>query len=146
MDTPQDKGRQFEKELAEEFGLKRVPGSGAVWHSKLDLLGRRARWSLKSTTTPRFPLTFEDILEALDACYGLGGDGSTPLWAVRTLIGDFVVIRKEDFISMQKGEHSFINKEKPQVAERKARARQPELLRDLDLEGLPLDSDKGKIG
>ena len=145
METPQDKGRQFEIDLAAEFGLKRVPGSGSVWHSKLDLVGNKARWSLKATGNPKFPITFEDILEALDHCYGLGGDGATPLWAARTPVGDFVVMRKEDFKELSKGDLKIITTEKPQVAARKARARQPELMRDLDLEGLPLDTDKGKI-
>ena len=130
MGTPQIDGREFERELAAEFGLDRVPGSGSVWYSKLDLKGNKARWSLKYTTTNRFPIAFEDLLEALDVCYGLGGDGSTPLWAIRNPIGDFILMRKEDFKAMQAGETKFINEDRPQVAARKARARQPELLRE----------------
>lgn len=135
MNTPQNQGREFEKELAEEFGLNQVPGSGSVWYSKLDLSGNNVRWSLKFTTRENFPITFHDILEALDACYGVGGDGSTPLWAARIepLEEDFIVMRKEDFKLMQMGFQKLMNiisEDKPQVAARKNRARQPELLRE----------------
>jgi len=135
MDTPQQLGRNFEKELAEEFGLKQVPGSGSVWHSKLDLSGDNVRWSLKFTTKKVCPLKYEDFEEAIDACFGVGGDGSTPLWAARIepLGEDFIVMRKEDFKLMQAGFTKLMNiisEDKPQVAARKSRARQPELLRD----------------
>lgn len=130
MSTPQQQGRDFEKDLAEEFGIKQVPGSGSVWHSKLDLRGHEARWSLKFTSKDNFPITFADILEGIRSCYGVGGDGTTPIWAARIPIGDFIIMRKEDFIAFQEDNVKLINKEKPQVAERKAKARTPELLRD----------------
>lgn len=132
MSTPQDQGRQFEKDLANEFGTDQVPGSGSVWHSKLDNSGYGARWSLKFTEKEQFPISYSDILEALEACYGIGGDGSIPLWAARVPIGDFVLMRKEDFKDLQEGNVNFINKDKSKVAERKARANLPELLREDD--------------
>ena len=131
--TPQQLGRDFEKELATEFGLKQVPGSGAVWHSKLDIHGNDARWSLKSTDLVSFPITLTDIREAFEACYGPGGDGSIPLFAVRMqqIDEDFVVMRKEDFIAFHADDLKLINSdERPQVAARKKRARTPELLRE----------------
>jgi hypothetical protein len=130
MDTPQDKGRQFEKELAQEFGLKQVPGSGSTWHSKLDINGNGARWSLKFTEKSWFPITMADIHEALDACYGVGGAGETPIWAARVPEGDFIIMRKEDFIALHENDMTFIVKENKKLAARKAKANTPELLRE----------------
>lgn len=130
MNTPQQDGINFEKELAKEFGLQRTPASGSVWYSKLDMRGNNARWSLKSTERDRFPLTLLDIEEALDACYGTGGDGATPLWAIRNPLGDFIVMRKEDWIAMNVDDIKLINEDRPQVAARKERARRPQLLRE----------------
>lgn len=125
-------GTEFEQELAKEFGLERVPGSGSTWHSKLDLSGSGFRWSLKATIQQKFPLRFIDVLEALEACFGPGGDGSKPIWAVRNRLGDFIVMRKEDFIALQSKEINLIETDRPQVAERKKKAKTPELLRGID--------------
>lgn len=132
METPQSKGRQFEKDLADEFGLKLVPGSGSVWHSKLDLQGYGARWSLKYTDGSMFPLNYAILKEAHEACYSPGGDGSIPIWAVRMgkLDEDFIVMRKEDFKRLQTGDITLIEEDRPQVAARKKRASLPELLRE----------------
>jgi hypothetical protein len=130
--TAQSQGREFEKELAEEFGLQQIAGSGSVWHSKLDAKGNNARWSLKFTTNLSFPLTVSDIYEALEACYGPGGDGSTPIWAVRMEAtgDDYIVMRKEDWAAFHMDDLKYINEDRPQVAARKAKAKVPELLRD----------------
>jgi len=128
--TPQKQGRDFEKELAKEFGLTQVPGSGSVWHSKLDLIGKGFRWSLKYTEKSKNPIDFETIDEAMLACYGAGGDGSSPIWVARIQGNDFIMMLKEDFKSIQQGDIKLIEEEKPHIAARKARARQPELLRE----------------
>lgn len=130
MPTPQEQGRQFEKDLAEEFGLELVPGSGSVWHSKLDLLGQETRWSLKYSESGSFPIKAVDIATAEEQCFGLGGDGKTPIWAARMPRGDYIVLRKEDFVAMQKGNINLINKGNPKSEARKAQARLPELLRE----------------
>ena len=133
METPQSKGRQFEKELAEEFGLKQVPGSSSVWHSNLDLYGNEGRWSLKFSEKKQFPISYNDIKEALEICFGLGGDGATPLWATRIDLGDFIIMRKEDWLDMQAENFtSLINKGNLKAEARKAQARLPELLREDD--------------
>lgn len=97
--TPQQQGRQFEKEIADEFDLQTTPASGAFWFSKLDLFGYGTRWSCKFTQKRSFRLTQDDIDEAVKACQGPGGDGSIPLWMLR--LGsekyDLVIMRKEDF-------------------------------------------------
>lgn len=134
--TPQERGREFEDELALEFGLDVVPGSGSQWHSKLDITGKGARWSLKYTEGHSVPLTAVDLYEAVEACEGIGADGSMPLWAIRMekLFGvcetDFVLLRKEDFRSLAAGELELIAPEKPKAAQRKARAAIPALLRE----------------
>jgi hypothetical protein len=130
METPYNKGRQFEKDLADEFGLKLVPGSGSVWHSKLDLEGNNFRWSLKYTDGSTFPLNYTILREAYEVCYGPGGDGASPIWAIRIPMGDFILMRKEDFKDMQSGDITLIEEDRPQVAARKKRASQPELLRE----------------
>ncbi len=131
--TPQNQGRQFEKDLSEEFGLKQTPASGSVWHDKLDLVGDDTRWSLKYTESGAFPLTSSDIYEAEQVCFGPGGDGRTPIWAIRFPPGDFIVLRKNDFKLMQAGYTKLLNiieEDRPQVKARKDRASRPELLRE----------------
>ena len=129
-------GSNFEEELSKEFGIKRVPGSGNQFHSKLDAHGKGARWSLKATKNKSISIEQKTIDEAVDACFGLNGDGSIPVWAFR--IGsdeyDLVLLRKEDFIALQRGELNIINEEKgkERVNERRRKASLPALLRDGD--------------
>lgn len=128
--SEQNLGLKFEEELASEFGLDRVPGSGSTWHSKLDLKGNNARWSLKATDKFRWPISARDIYEAKERCLGLGGDGATPIWAARIQGEDYIVLRKEDFKLLQAGEIKFINQNKSKSSQREARSRVPSLLRE----------------
>lgn len=128
--SEQNLGLKFEEELAKEFGLDRVPGSGSIWHSKLDLSGNNARWSLKATSKDRWPISMSDIMEGIDMCFGPGGDGSTPMWAARTPIGDFILMRKEDWISFHVDDLKLINKKSGKAEEREARSKVPALLRE----------------
>lgn len=135
MVTPQKEGLEFENDLSKEFGLERVSGSGSTWHSKLDLSGYGARWSLKYSSKKIFPLKYEDLEKAIDACLGPGGDGSIPIWAARIkpLNEDFIVMRKEDFKLMQMGYTKLlkiIDLSNEKVRARKERAKKPELLRE----------------
>ncbi len=125
-------GDKFESDLSSEFGLKRVPGSGNQSHSKLDLVGNGFRWSLKSTGKSSASIKSSDIAEAVEACYGLNGTGETPIWAYRIDDHDMIMMRKEDFKAIQRGELSIINVEKgkEKVNERRRRAATPSLLRD----------------
>ena len=127
-------GDKFERDLSEEFGLRRVPGSGNQAHSKLDLAGNGFRWSLKATGKASSSIRTTDIEEAIDLCYGLNGTGETPLWAYRIGEHDLILMRKSDFVSLQKGEVRAINdaKGKEKVIERRLRAATPSLLRDGD--------------
>lgn len=125
-------GQQFETDLSTEFGLTRVPGSGNQSHSKLDLVGQGFRWSLKATRNLSANIKFSDIAEAIEACYGLNGTGETPLWAYRIQEEDMIMMRKSDFVALQKGEIRAINEEKgkEKVNERRRLAATPSLLRD----------------
>ena len=128
----QNQGRQFEKDLAHEFGLEQIPGSGSVWHSKLDLTGHGARWSLKYTSKSICPLKYKDFVEGIKACLSPGGDDSIPIWAARIepLGEDLIVMRKEDFKLLQTGHIKLIEEDRPQVIQRKEKSRIPELLRN----------------
>lgn len=126
-----DLGTQFEIDLAKELGIKRVPGSGNQFHSKLDLHGQGARWSLKATEKASASIKVSDIIEAINACYNIVGDGSIPLWAYRIQNYDMVMMRKEDFIEYQRGELELIEqKVDDKYKQRSARAAVPRLLRD----------------
>jgi hypothetical protein len=121
-------GTQFEQELADELGLKRVGGSGSGWSSKLDVRGKETRWSLKATADDGFRLDRKTIQEALQATGGIGGTGETPIWAVRISLGDFIVMRKEDWIRFMTEDSFSIQ---PSGSEqRRNRAKVPQLLRE----------------
>ena len=121
-------GTKFEKELADELGLKRVSGSGSGWSSKLDVRGRNTRWSLKATGEDGFRLDGNMLREADSVCGGIGGTGETPIWAVRILSGDFIIQRKEDWIRFIKEDSFSVPQTKAE--ERKAIAKTPQLMRD----------------
>jgi len=126
-------GAKFEEELSKEFEIKKTPGSGNQWYSKLDLFGRGARWSLKATAKKSISIGQDVIDEAVNACERMSGDGSMPLWAFR--IGDdkhdIIAMRKEDFKLLQAGELKLIGEGvKEQVAQRRAKASTPVLFRD----------------
>ena len=124
-------GTKFEEDLAKEFGLKRVPGSGNQFHSKLDVQGKGARWSLKATDNASASIKVSDIVEAIKACYNIVGSGDLPLWAYRIQGHDMVMMRKEDFIELQRGELELINTQVDEkYQQRRARANTPRLLRD----------------
>jgi len=128
-------GKIFEDDLSKEFGIDKVPGSGNQYHSKLDLKGNGARWSLKATSHKSISVTQDVIDEAVAACESLSGDGSMPLWAFR--IGDnsydMIMMRKEDFKALQAGELKLIEVETNKKTEQKRlRAKIPRLLRNGD--------------
>jgi hypothetical protein len=124
-------GLKFEEDLAREFGLRKVSGSGNKWHSRLDLSGRGAKWSLKATSNKSLSISEGIINEAIDACEGIGGDGSIPVWAFRIGEHDIISLRKEDFKLLQKGKLKLINEGvKEKVTQRRARAETPSLFRD----------------
>ncbi len=125
-------GDKFESDLSSEFGLQRVPASGNQPHSKLDLVGRGFRWSLKATGNLSASIKHSDITEAIEACFGLNGTGETPLWAYRIQDEDMIMMRKSDFIALNAGDIRAVGEEKgkEKVNERRRKAATPSLLRD----------------
>ena len=136
--NPQELGRRFEKEIADEFGLQQTPASGALWFSKLDVVGFSSRWSCKFTEKRSFRLSQDEIEEAIRACTGVGGDGTIPVWALR--IGneryDLVMMRKEDFKLLLQKDISPGIQETGKSAQKRRRSEIPILLRE--------DTDSGE--
>lgn len=119
--------------MEQELGIQRVPGSGSVWHSKLDLAGNGTRWSLKATSKHTFSVDDDLIREALEAVNGPNGDGAIPLWAIRKSAGsarqeDFVLMRKDDFIDITKGRLELARESRSEARRRMAAT--PALLRE----------------
>jgi hypothetical protein len=122
-------GTEYELKMAERIGAKRIVGSGNTWHSKLDLKGIIARWSLKFTSKKSFVVTEDTIDEAVHACEGPGGDGSVPLWLFGTPKHDMVMLRLNDFEMMQETEVELIKVESNKSEQKKKRASVPQLFR-----------------
>lgn len=97
--TPQEEGRLFEQEIAQEFGLRNSFASGSFWFDPLDINGRGTRWSAKYTRNKSFPLSQALVDEAVEDTSGPGADGSIPIWVVRLQSPqyDLIVLQKEDF-------------------------------------------------
>lgn len=118
-------GTEFENDLAKELGLHRVSGSGNQWHNQLDVKGRGTRWSLKATAEEGFRIDRKMLIEALNV---VSTTGEVPIWAVRIPAGDFITMRKEDWIRfLQEGEFTIpLDK----TAAKRLRANTPQLLRE----------------
>lgn len=124
-------GTAFEREISKRLGLHLVPGSGNQWHSKLDLKGRFARWSLKFTEKASYKLSQSDWDEAVAATQSLQGDGRIPLMLIRLAKPkyDLVVIHLEDFLAMQDEGVEFVESAPGASKERAAAAKIPGLFR-----------------
>ena len=124
-------GREFEEDLAYRFGLNQTPGSGNQWHSKLDIAGMGARWSLKFTKGRTFTIDYDLIDEAREATGGLGGGGEIPIWGIR--IGDpkytFVMVSDIDFERMFAEEVKLVRTASARAEARRRLASTPQLLR-----------------
>lgn len=125
----QDIGAEFEESFAEEMGLDLVPGSGSQWHSKLDVSGGGARWSLKATSHKSYSLKKEDLLEIQAACAETGEIG---LMAIELDHFDdpivAIVLDPNNFKQFAAGEFQFVLETKSDA--RRRRAHVPELLRE----------------
>lgn len=131
--TAQQRGRDFEVNLASELGLETTPASGAVWYSKLDVKGKKTRWSLKHTDSNTFSINIGLISEAVNATQGIQGDGTIPMWAFNIGgIGEtLVMMRLRDFKLLQEGE-TLVDVISSRSDERRKRASLPILLRSED--------------
>ena len=75
VSRPQDIGAEFEVEFSERHGLRKVPGSGSQWHSKLDAHGLGVRWSLKATKHGSYTIDSKDLWELVQS-HAPGEDGA----------------------------------------------------------------------
>lgn len=98
-----DIGDEWETELARRISGKKVPGSGAKWHSKLDVRGRGTIWSAKATEAASFRVD-ADMLREMRSSVGTPGAlgiDITPILGVRLGGGEeVVVIQLDDFLSL----------------------------------------------
>lgn len=122
-----DAGREFEKRFAAEMGLDQVPGSGSTWHSKLDVKGFRARWSLKWHRGKTYTISRALLAEAQAATGAPGGTGEIALHGF-SLDGDWLVLMEAStFKAIAEGELVLVRESKADARRREAAI--PELLR-----------------
>lgn len=103
MSTSKQIGDEWESELARKVGGRKVAASGAKWHSKLDVRGRKTLWSAKATEAASFRVDADMLREMRTsvATPGALGIDVTPILAVRTGTGDeVVVIQIDDFLAL----------------------------------------------
>lgn len=60
-DTPQEKGRKFERKLAKKLGGRVQPGSGAVPFAKEDVKTETHLIQCKSTTKRQYTIKLDDL-------------------------------------------------------------------------------------
>lgn len=131
MSSSKEIGDEWEAELARKIGGRKVAASGAKWHSKLDVRGRRTIWSAKATEAASFRVDADMLREMRGsvATPGALGLDVTPILAVRTGSGDeVVVIQIDDFLALMSSEESYGG---PQIKP-KSRDRSPQLFRESD--------------
>jgi hypothetical protein len=104
--TPQQAGRDYERELAERYGGTPQPGSGATPRFKLDWKVGQLLVSAKRTKHRSYRLTAEELQEALAGAQGPGGRGETPAMAIRMegFPDDVFVLRGSDLQQIMTGE------------------------------------------
>lgn len=104
--TPQQEGRDYEAELAERYGGKAQPGSGAGPRFKLDLKLGSLLFSAKHTSHESYRLTAADLREALAGAAGPSGRGEIPAMAIKMegFPDDVFVLRGRDLAMILAGE------------------------------------------
>jgi hypothetical protein len=86
--TPQELGRQYEKELAKRLGLKQTSASGAKWYDQGDLKSQKVLIEVKHTLKPSFPLS-EKLFGKLKKQKKIG---QIPIVVVKTESEEFLVM------------------------------------------------------
>lgn len=130
--TPNEIGREWEKQLAARLGGSVVPGSGNQWHSKLDVGSHSFLWSCKATLAQSFRLTLDDVYEAVRAVIGPGGKGGRTIPAIALKIQDeeLAVLRLSDLLELLQEDVKFIPLSKKQ--EKIQRGSVPSFKREID--------------
>lgn len=123
-------GEEWEKELARKVGGRKTPASGAKWHSKLDVRGRKTIWSAKATEAASFRVDADMLREMQTsiATPGALGIDFTPILAVRLGGGqEVVVVQLDDFLGLLGGDAPIIDGGAP-----RPRDKRPQLFRQTD--------------
>jgi hypothetical protein len=100
--TPQERGRDYERELAARYGGRPQPASGATPLFKLDWKLGNLLVSAKRTMARSYRLTADELQEALAGAQGPGGRGEIPAMAIRMegFPDDVFVVRGSDLRAM----------------------------------------------
>lgn len=105
MSTPQQRGRDYEEEVAKSLGGEPTKGSGNVWHTKLDFQNVSLVISCKYTEAESLRLTQDSLDEVIQAVDGPGGRGGDVVPGLATRVGgpdgtDFITLRAVDLIRL----------------------------------------------
>lgn len=124
--TPQQEGRDYETELAERYGGRAQPNSGATPRYKLDLKLGVLLFSAKHTQHESYRLTAADLQEALAGAAGPGGRGEIMAMAIHMagFPDDVFVLRGSDLRAILEGEVEVTITPGGRRAEKLAAARQ----------------------
>ena len=106
MRTPQQLGRDYEKDFPRRYGGRPQPASGATPRFKLDWRGGGLLASLKHTIHRSYRLTADELQEALAGAQGAGGRGEVGVMVIKMdgFPDDVFVIRGSDLRSMLEGD------------------------------------------
>lgn len=106
MSSPQQRGRDWEKQFAATYGGKPVAGSGSGPIYKLDVDHVTILWSLKHTDDESIRLTAKDFRETLAGAEGPGSRCVVPAMALRIggLDEAVGVLRIRDLLAIARGE------------------------------------------
>lgn len=129
--SPQQKGRDYEAEIADRFGGEVVEGSGNQPFAKLDVSGQKILLSCKHTVHESYRLTAEvvdEAIRAIDAPGGLGGDTIPGVAVGIEGEQDLIVLRLSDFLRIVMDDVKLATPSKGEA--RQQRARKPALFRD----------------
>ena len=70
--TPQDKGRNFEKDLAKKLGVKPQPASGALPHYKEDIETNEFLIQVKTTEKKQYTIKASDLKDLVRHAVKIG--------------------------------------------------------------------------
>ncbi len=124
MNSPNDIGRAWEKELEQRLGGRITPGSGNKWHSKLDIHGAAFVLSAKATTSDHYNVTRGDLLEAEQAARG---EDKPWLIAVKTSERQTVTLTLDHFLQILETNTAYVTPDK--TAALRNRVKKPSILR-----------------
>lgn len=123
MKDPSQQGRDYEKEVAKDYGGKTTPGSGCHWAAKSDVKTDKYLIEVKYTTTDSYTLHSKDIRNLFSYSFRLN---KIPLFQIGFYGGNELVILQYNSIELKekpitkveaKGKSKVIRKEQITPAE-----------------------------